>query len=208
MDNSISDKNQDQVIASIFGHSSGGRAMGTPIPVICEEPGCGAVWFTESLVSLSAGATARMTGNKVSPCPACAGTGRIPDGEYTGLSASLFDQRDLRIVISAIHALRQQAMAGAQPHEIERTISEEYPFLSGIARFLPKNAAELAAFLSLIFTLLTYLSAQEADQKDVEVNVEVNVSQAIEEALSDLKTSQQVSQDQNKQSEEGKTPKE
>lgn len=161
--------------------------MGTTIPVICDNPSCGTLWFSQSIFGIGPGATINSTGNRAGPCPVCKGMGHIPDGIYTHTSATLFNTAELHLVNQAFKALWEKAKAGATSDQIQKEITESYPFLRGLAKFLPKNATELATYLALLGSVFLYFSQAQPQETTPSIHVEVNVSQAIEQISVDVK---------------------
>lgn len=161
--------------------------MATQIPVICDTAECETLWFSTSIFGIGPGATIHSVGNKAGPCPKCHGMGHIPDGIYAHTSASLFDPRELESIKVALEQLRLHAAAGATPQQLQNEIAETYPFLAGLARYLPKNAAELAAYLAIFIALLTHYSQSSIEEETPTVHVEINITQALEQISADVK---------------------
>jgi hypothetical protein len=176
------------------------RSVSTLIPVICETNTCGTVWFSSSIFGIGPGATINSTGNRASPCPICSGVGRIPDGVYTHSSASLFNPLEVNLILNALKLLHQKAAAGSTPEEIEQAIEKQFPFMSGLAKFLPSNAGELAAYLAILLTLFLNYANTKPHEPVPSVHVEVNISQALELVSSSLKSAQPNTQEQKTQS--------
>lgn len=164
--------------------------MSTIIPVICDEPACGTVWFSGSIFGIGPGATINSTGNKAGPCPTCNGMGHIPDGQYTHAAANLFNPLECNLVLHALELLRQKAIAGATSKEIENDIEAMFPFLNSFSKFLPKNAGELAAYLAILVSIFMNMSNSKPEAPAPEIHIEVNVSQALEQVSKTLKNNQ------------------
>jgi len=169
------------------------------VPVICETPHCETVWFSNSIFGTGPLLSVQSIGNKACPCPKCKGTGKIPDGIYTHASARIFNTIECNLVLYAIEFLRNKALNGANAEEIKTEISRKFPFLSSLSRFLPKNAAELAAYFAIIVMVCLHFSKQKPDSPNQIVHVEVNISQALEQVFGDLKNIQQKNQGSNRQ---------
>lgn len=163
----------------------------TDIPAIC---GCGAVWFTRSLVSIGAGASTRMTNCKVSPCPECGGVGRIPDGMYKSSSFAIDNKTDLELVLRAIKELQTRIKAGAPPEKAREELRSKYPWLSSLLRFAPTNPTEFAAYLVAII-MVVQCSNEATTNAPQQVQVQVEMSEAFEKALGELRTNQQKNQE-------------
>ena len=162
--------------------------MSTPIPVICSNPSCGAVWFATSMFNIRPGATIQLSQCAAGPCPKCNSSGTIPDGIYTATTASLFNPADLGVLVSAIKELQKRVSSGATREEVEEEIRENYPYLSSLLKFLPKNAAELAAYLTIIIMVCLHFLKQEPEPQTPTVQIQVNVSQTLEQVSADLIT--------------------
>lgn len=159
--------------------------MSTIVPVICDNRDCGAIWFTESFISIGPGMSVDLTRNSVSPCPECKGSGHIPDGTYTQSSAALVNRADFDLVLGALSALQAKAQAGATSEEIEEEIDKSFPYLSALKRYLPKNAGELAAYLAIIISLFSMHQQNKSNDQPPSINVEVNISQVIQQISKD-----------------------
>jgi len=144
------------------------------------------------------GGTIHISRFKVSPCPNCGGVGHIPDGIYQKASARLFNESDLETVLKALNALREHAQQGASTDQIKEEIKVKYPFLKSLSGLLPKDAKDLAAYLTLLVLLISQCSSQKHDVPLQPVQIEVHISSAIEGVASDLKTSQPKSQEPHK----------
>ena len=181
--------------------------MTTQIPVICETPGCGAVWFSPSLISISPGSSIHLMGARVVPCPGCKGTGKIPDGIYTGVSAKLFNPVEYNLVLKALKRLHERVKAGASEEEIKAEINKSWPFLSALSAYIPKNPKDICAYIVTLIAILHYFSNEAPDKQAPEVLAETNVSQALSKVSGDLKTNPPNTQQQQKEGPQKQTEK-
>jgi hypothetical protein len=159
------------------------------IPAICDTPKCGTVWFAAHILELGSGSSAQITNCATGPCPACGGSGRIPDGIYTNASAHLLKPRDAQKVLNALNALREQVKRGGTTKDIEQEITRKYPFLKNLAPFLPKNALELGTYLLVIATLVSPYVASRFEKPAQSVHAEEHHLTVLEQVSSYLKTS-------------------
>ena len=125
------------------------------IPVICNNPKCGIIWFTSSFISVGAGSTATLTGNTVSPCPNCGGSGAVPDGEYSPIKTNFFRGDQFDKVSSALKRIRSSIVSGASAEDIREQIIEESQTSEYLKGFIPKNLKDIQTLLIIIGMLIT-----------------------------------------------------
>jgi hypothetical protein len=119
------------------------------VPAFCDN--CGNVFPSGMVFENVIGVT--MSGNK-SQCPRCGFLARIPDGVFNFyqnaievLNAPETTKRDLQIFRQII----QNASTVQKPvQEVQEEIQKKVPKLSFLAKFLPKDATELIAYLAII----------------------------------------------------------
>ncbi|MBU2570355.1 MAG: SEC-C domain-containing protein [Gammaproteobacteria bacterium] len=150
------------------------------IPAFCDT--CGASF--PSGFAFENCSNVHLSGNKSGPCPRCGGMGSVPDGVFniTGnvieiLSAPTRTIEQLT-VLSKI--LKIAASSKKSPEEIAKEIEDKVPDLSLIAKYIPKNASELVAWLT--FILLAIQTINQLGKDDVpDVNVILN--QSVEQSM-------------------------
>lgn len=129
------------------------------IPAFCDT--CGAVFRSGIVVKNSTNIT--FAGNRAGPCPACGGTGHIPDGVFNFIGNTIeilsAPKRTVDELSHLTNILREAKEKQRSPEEVAEKIREELPELSGLADLLPKTRAELYAFLALIVAVIA-LSTQ------------------------------------------------
>jgi hypothetical protein len=105
--------------------------MSLQLPVICDNSECGKVWFAVSPFGFAADAF--LTGNKLYPCPSCGDLGSIPDGIYSDVSITFFDQSQFAATDDALHSLYRHIKDGGAPSSIAAEISQNnlLQFLKG-----------------------------------------------------------------------------
>jgi uncharacterized protein (DUF2267 family) len=146
------------------------------------------VWFHPSLFKMDARSRVTITGrSRIAPCPACGGVGHIPEGVYSLNSFRLEDPVEFAIVVNALTELREIVKRGASKADVEKAITAKYPFLESIKKYLPKTAAELAAYLALLVAIVQ-CSASQHTAPPQQVQIDVQVQSALERVASDLKT--------------------
>jgi hypothetical protein len=155
------------------------------IPAICDN--CGNVF--PSGLSFEFARNITLSGNK-SKCGACGSWARIPDGVYNFydnvieiLQAPERTIHDLQKLAGII--LKGTTQGQVTSEEIEKEIKEEVPAFSSLAKFLPKNAMELVAYLqilvSIIIPLITNADNEKTKQdQKIEIHQQIEVNQHIE----------------------------
>jgi hypothetical protein len=167
--------------------------MATQIPVLCNTPGCGTVWFTGSFFDIPDGAEMEMEQVAVLGCPVCKGVGRIPNGTYTNLTADILNPAEARLVLPALEALREKLAQGATREEIKQEIEEHYPFLAAILKFAPKTPEAMAGYLGVLVMAAQLGVMLTAGATPIQVQIQLDVAQGLAQVQSDLRTSQQKS---------------
>lgn len=152
-----------------------------PIPAICENNACGAVFFLPVVGAIGSHGIANLQNMRTGPCPKCGSSGRIPDGQYTPTHGTL-SRAGFEKLLAALVSLEARARGGASSDEISEEISAQYPFLESLKRFLPTTAADLCAYLALAVATLTFLTncaAKPAQQTIVNVFVKSELAEVI-----------------------------
>jgi hypothetical protein len=142
------------------------------IPVFCDNPACGTVWATTSLIGGSGAADITMTGNKVGPCPNCGGMGSVPDGVYNLVNDTLQVVTTAAGELSAealqrlIDSVRRASEVGESPDAFAERVTSEDPDLAPVVNVLLQQARggsweqHLVTFLAILGVLFTYLQWQ------------------------------------------------
>ena len=118
------------------------------VPVICDNPSCGTVWFTPS--PFGGAGTMYISGSKVHPCPQCHGAGSIPDGIYTQVEGRLADPEQLRKVVDAFKHLQEMFARGATPDEIGKAIQSDKTLREYLGQYVPQNWADLQNMITVL----------------------------------------------------------
>jgi hypothetical protein len=144
----------------------------------------------------------------VGPCPACGGTGRIPDGEYTVFGARLNDAKDVALILQQLQLLSHEVRSGASTEDAKRSIDKKYRALSFLKKYLPQNATELAAYLALLGGTIAYCTKSTSDGAPQMLHVTVEVQQLLEQAIGVQRTNQPNSPPEKSKPADQETPKE
>ena len=153
------------------------------IPAFCDL--CGTPFssgiFVENCRNIS------LSGNKSGPCPSCGGIGSVPDGVFNVigdvieiLNAPVRTVSQLQSYVQLLRAAKEQNLSGS---ELRREIDEKAPELSSIGKFLPKTPADLFAFLTVLISLLTYITSLTKDKEVSNDDLERMMDKAIERML-------------------------
>lgn len=150
------------------------------IPAFCDS--CGAAF--PSGFAFENCTNVQLTGNKSGPCPRCGGMGSVPDGVFN------FTENVIEILsapnrtieqLSALSAILKSAASDKKSSdEIAKEIEDKVPDLSPIARFMPKNATELVAWLT--FVLLAIQTINQLGEDD-SPDVTIILNQSVEESM-------------------------
>lgn len=150
------------------------------IPAFCDN--CGAA-FPSGFVFENC-RNLHLSGNKSGPCPRCGGMGSVPDGIFNitgdGIEILSGPQRTVESLQKLSEILKEAAVKKQSPEEISRKIQENTPEYSALIKYIPKNAAELVAWLTLIFIAIQTISQLGKDEK-TDVNIILN--QSIEQSM-------------------------
>jgi len=115
------------------------------------------------------------------PCPKCGGHGHIPDGLYSFIDNAILLLSDQTRTKSELHKLADILTKARQEQsttqEVSEKIQNELPELSSLKDILPKTRTELYAFIAIILTIITILSASLSrdNTPKIEINQVVNV---------------------------------
>lgn len=132
------------------------------VPAVCINHDCGFVFQSSLGIICSGGATVGFKGCHAGPCPKCGSMGRIPDGRYDAIGASLFayleNASDISIFKKSAEVLEKYLRAGESPNQIIDNIKKESPELQSLWDLIPKKREEAYIFIGLILTFLTLLA--------------------------------------------------
>ncbi len=150
------------------------------IPAFCDN--CGAAFNSGIVVNNCRNLT--LSGNRSGPCPRCGSMGSVIDGVFN-VAGDVIEilsapQRTLDSLNRLSQVLRTAATEKQSPDEIARNIEAKAPEYSSISKYIPKNATELVAWLTLIF-----LAIQTINQlgKDEPPNVNIILNQSVEQSM-------------------------
>jgi hypothetical protein len=154
------------------------------MPAVCDN--CGIVF--PSGIYASDGATAIALEGNSSQCPVCGHWARVPDGIFNFLNNTIEvvqapDQTidDLSRFGAILRDLRAR---NASVDEVQEAIRQEASQFASLADLLPRNRAELYAFLALIIAAIQALqsatSGVDVDISDVNLNVDSIVEITVE----------------------------
>jgi hypothetical protein len=134
------------------------------IPVICDDPTCGTLWGSTSIIS---GQVSGLTlaGNKVDSCPRCGGMGSVPDGEFDLIDDVLEVVRSadlpVEVLQDLIDILQGHAEGGASDAELIERVETDAPGLASVVRdYLAKS--DPASWLALLATILLAMTQPTA----------------------------------------------
>ena len=121
----------------------------------------------------------------VPDCPVCGGTSHILSGEYNLVGDTLQllqgPERTVSELQRLAQILREARNRNADLDEIRQAVREEAPELGKIADLLPRNRAELYAFIALILTAIQLLLSSPANIQDVNIDADVVINKTIEQ---------------------------
>jgi hypothetical protein len=136
------------------------------IPAICDD--CGAVFGTESALSVEGATNLTLVDFRVGPCPVCGGTGRIPDGVYSFIGDSIRVLSAPAWSIPKLARLRAVLEAagrtGAPPRQVAQKVAQEAPDLAAVLEAVTRQgrqAAWLAILLAVVQLLLSYAMSEQ-----------------------------------------------
>ena len=118
------------------------------IPAICDNEKCQTVWFAPNLIGGKLNAV--MSGSKMSPCPACNGSGTIPDGEYTPVGGTIFDASQWAQVSTALSNIRSAILRGDSVEQVREAIESHSVLAAYLKQFIPQNLKDLQNLLIII----------------------------------------------------------
>jgi len=150
------------------------------IPAFCDT--CGAAF--PSGFALENCSNVHLSGNKSGPCPRCGGMGSVPDGVFnvTGNVIEILSAPNRTFQqLSALSEILKSAASGKKSsEEIAKEIEDKVPVLSPVAKYMPKNATELVAWLTFILLAIQTIN-HLGDDDAPDVNIILN--QSVEKSM-------------------------
>lgn len=147
------------------------------VPVICDN--CGLFFAARNLID-APGSTVTFQNSGYGPCPRCGAMGRIPDGTYAFigdithlLRAPQRTQRELQILTGIFENAQKRQ---ANKDDIKRKVEQEVPQLAAIADLLPRNRAELYAFIALVIATLQLLLSTPGNLQSINIDSDVVIN--------------------------------
>ena len=111
-----------------------------------------------------------------SPCPKCGGKGSIPDGTYSAIDGVITAVATSKISRDQLARLLVIVRSQSSGSTIAQQIESEVPEGSVLARYIPENASQLAAYLAILVALLTTV-IQSCDRGETQT---INIDQVIQ----------------------------
>ncbi|MRX52361.1 hypothetical protein GJU41_00125 [Bacillus idriensis] len=165
------------------------------VPAFCDN--CGNI-FPSGMVFQGASFNVTLTRSK-SRCPSCKQWARIPEGVFNfynnaievlqGTEETVKDLQKLYMIIQNASKLE------TLPQDVKQEIQKEVPKLSFLARYLPKNAKELSAYLYGIGAIINGLTGGNIEIKPhIEINPKTEIIEdiKIEETLKQFASTLEV----------------
>lgn len=146
------------------------------VPAVCDS--CGAIFPSSIEATNSINITFSNMG--AGPCPACRGTGHIPDGVYNFIGNTIEllsgSARTVSELERLANILKQAREKKSSFEDVSNEIEAQVPELSSIKDILPKTRTELYAFIAIIISIITLLLSQASSQEPskVEINNVIN----------------------------------
>jgi DNA-binding transcriptional MerR regulator len=122
---------------------------------------------------------------QVPDCPNCGGTSHILGGEYNVVGDTLEllqgPERTVSQLERLAEILREARDQNASLEEIRQAVSEEASELGTLADLLPRNRAELYAFIALILTAIQLLLSSPENIQNTNVDIEKVINKTVEQ---------------------------
>lgn len=142
------------------------------IPVVCNK--CEKTFIATNLIGGTG--TVTLTNVEYGPCPFCGGQGRVLDGTYSfvGEVTNLLQapQRTVDELQKLASIFEDAQKYGAGKEEIREQVQREAPQLASIADLLPRNRAEVYAFLALVIAIIQLLLSSSGSIQNVDVDID------------------------------------
>jgi hypothetical protein len=150
------------------------------VPVVCDN--CGGLFSTRSIINAPGATFSDVT---FGPCPYCGGDGHVPDGTYSfvGDVTRLLQapQRTVDELRRLAHILENAQERGADTEEIKAEIERETPEFASLTDLLPRNRAELYAFIALILMIIQMLQSTPGNIPDINIDPDIVVNATIQQ---------------------------
>ena len=147
------------------------------VPAFCND--CGSVF--RSGLTVESPASDVPADQPECRCPACGGSGHIPDGilDFVENTIAIFSgqQRSVDELSRLAQVLYQARMTTQSPEEVVDTIRGTVPEFSGMADLLPQSPADLPGFIALTASVIAF-SLQGA--QDESARAPLTVAQTID----------------------------
>ena len=145
------------------------------IPAFCDS--CGAVFASGYVVENST--NIQFSGCKAGPCPACGGTGHVPDGVFNVIGATIevlsAPQRTIQELGRLAEIIREARAKQQSREQVAQRVKKEVPAFSGVLELLPHNRGELYGFLAVILAAIPLLrGCAPQDRPNVTITQIVN----------------------------------
>lgn len=129
--------------------------------------------------------TISLSGNRAGPCPKCGGMGHIPDGIFQIIGNTIevlsAPQRTLQELKRFAEVINEAQKKEYSSEEFIEKVKENIPEFSSITDLIPKNRAELYAFIALLLTIIQILM-QSPEKPSQNITNNINIRQVIEQA--------------------------
>lgn len=164
--------------------------MNAVVPVICQNPECGAVFVAIRIFGAAApGAAIDLTNCTAGPCPKCKATGFIPDGRYivfdTGTAYLPSSLRDVAVLRRALRLLEGERKKNVNPEVIKRKAKKKIPELRSLWDLIPRKRSEaytvLAIMVALFGNLVNSCSKKEAPETPQTIAIPPEIHRVIVE---------------------------
>lgn len=127
-----------------------------------------------------------LQGNKSGPCPRCGGMGSVIDGVFDiagdVIKILAAPKRTIESLQKLSELLKEAAVKKQSAEDISSKIEKELPEYSSIAKYIPKNATELVAWLTLILVAIQTINNLGKDEApDINIILNQSVEQSVEQ---------------------------
>ncbi|MFA5771030.1 MAG: hypothetical protein WC894_06105 [Patescibacteria group bacterium] len=147
------------------------------IPAICDN--CGTIF--PSGFSAENAFNITLSNNKSGLCPKCGGMGHLPDGTFNFVYDTIVllqgPKRTKSELVRFQKLLQDVKQKSSDPDVVKKVLLKETGELKSIANFLPKNKADLYAFITILLMILELIlnsPKKEACSQNINVNSVIN----------------------------------
>jgi SEC-C motif-containing protein len=151
------------------------------IPAFCDN--CGAAFNSGIVVDNCR--NIHLSGNRSGPCPRCGSMGSVIDGVFN-VAGDVIEilsapQRTIDSLQKLSHILKAATARNLSAEEIAKNIEKDTPEFSSISKYIPKNATELVAWLTLILLAIqTINQLGKGESPDVNIILNHSVEQSMD----------------------------